>query len=89
MFVFNVCTFFSFYKQLHFRPLEAQIFENRGNLVATFDAQIGNSLATFEPEIGRFCQILLIFLIFVPKIRSGLYRQKIQDSADNFLNGAP
>ena len=28
-----------FYKQLHFRPLEAQIFENRSNLRATFEAQ--------------------------------------------------
>ena len=43
---------FSFYKQLHFRPPEPQISENRSNL-ASCNCRASNRkfLATFEPPI--------------------------------------
>ena len=47
----KVCTFF--YKQLHIRPLEPQIFENRSNLASNCRASNRKFLATFEPPIGN------------------------------------
>ena len=47
------CTHF-FYKQLHFRPPEPQIFENRSNLASNCRASNRKFLATFEPSIRNF-----------------------------------
>ena len=41
----------SFYKQLHFRPSETQIFENRSKLASNCRASNRKFLATFEPQI--------------------------------------
>ena len=40
-----------FYKQLHFRPPEPKIFENRSNLASNCRASNRKFLATFEPPI--------------------------------------
>ena len=47
--VFTIYTFFL--KQLHFRPPEPQIFENRSNLASNYRASNRKFLATFEPSI--------------------------------------
>ena len=43
-----------FYKQLHFRPPEPQIFENRSNLASNRRAYNHKFLATFEPLIRNY-----------------------------------
>ena len=48
--IFIIITHF-FYKQLHFRAPEPQIFENRSNLASNCRASNRKFLATFEPPI--------------------------------------
>ena len=57
-------TFCCFYKKLHFRPPEPQIFENRSNLASNSRASNRKFLATFELPNGNSKQLSSIFLIF-------------------------